>query len=140
MVRETEPQLTVPEDATAQQRKILAGFIAVVNTDPTTADATVRAYNELSKTKSHKGMSSTQRLALSAVGRVLNSKADLEATPDPETAEAMRRAIADIDPEDFDGRRLARLGAFTMGVLLWKEQQPSQLPEVQEQQNASSAA
>jgi hypothetical protein len=85
-------------------------------------------------------MSSTQRLALSAVGRVLNSKADLEATPDPETAEAMRRAIADIDPEDFDGRRLARLGAFTMGVLLWKEQQPSQLPEVQEQQNASSAA
>jgi|GEM_PF-6479657 hypothetical protein len=146
MKRNTEPKLTVTDEMVSGQRNALRLFTKVTRDTPDITKDTLSAFGELSR-KPPKSLTAEQRLALRSVRQMLETKADLESVPDPETAEAMRRAIANVDSGDSDGRRLARPGAYAMGIEAWQIQNPTQIqPSVQlesetrEQQNDSSAA
>lgn len=143
MARNTEPKLTASDGMDPLQRKALRLFAKITIDSPDLTSGAIQTYSELRNASSPKALTSAQKLALRAVKQMLETEADLEANPDPETAEAMRRAIASSEsahnPED---RRLARLGAFAMSVQAWQEQQPAEVPETQiaEQYDGTSAA
>ena len=139
MERTTEPKLTA-EDATDEQKHALKPFLRIVQRSPAKLIATLSILRE--GTIDSKTARPLRHIA-DIVGLVLETEVDLEALPDPETAEAMRRAIKDVASDE---RRLARLTAFVLATQSWQRQQavqeqPVQLePTTQLQQADTSAA
>ncbi len=139
MARNTEPKLTA-EDATDEQQHALKPFLGIVQRNPATVITTLSMLREGAiDSKAARPL----RHVADIVRLVLETEVDLEAQPDPETAEAMRRAIKDVASDE---RRLARLTAFALATQSWQEQQatqeqPVQLePTTQLQQADTSAA
>ena len=142
MTRNTEPTLTPSDEMDSEQRKALRLFTKVTEDTPSITSSVIRAFTELSQANSPIDTTEAQRLAARAVRQMLETGADLEASPDPETAEAMRRAIASAESAHSpENRRLARLGAFAISVQTWQEQQAAaQLPEAHTAQHDDSSA
>lgn len=124
MARNTEPTLTA-EGATGEQQHALEPFLGIVQKDPATVIAALSMLRE--GAIDHKAARPLRQIA-NIVRLVLDTEVDLEAQPDPETAEAMRSAIKDVASDD---RRLARLTAFVVAAQSWQEQQLTQEQSVQ---------
>ncbi len=141
MARNTEPKLTASDEMDSEQHKALRLFTKATRSIPNTMAHTIHTFGEVDTTATPRTTTPAHKLAQRAVRQILKTGADLEAKPDPETAESMRRAIVNIDPlQNPEARRLARLGVFTIEVGVWEEQQAAKFLVSQETQQADSSA
>jgi len=121
MSKFTIPELSPDKDLDAKSQQLVGSFVTGVRRYPAVAAAMLRQHHTLAeveaeakKAKGEKPRSDQAEFSI-LVGALLSQEIDLQTTPDPDTAAAMRKELTKqgISPRSEDGR-IQRLVVFAM--------------------------